>query len=369
MSSGKKSINAIVIRYLVPVILVTVLMQYSSCSDETQTPKKDPNDPSKLDWLIPRAQIINRGIESDSLPPISSPAFVSGTQVNYKDNDRVIAVNILGEFRVYPEKILGYHEVVNDVIKNKNVAITYSPLTGTAMAWDVTNLQGITTTFSATNYLYNCNDILYDEKAASYWQQMYSKCVAGDYSGFQVTNLGVLETTWGNWKSMFPAAKVLSTATGFSYNYNVDPWAGYDKVDSLPFFTSPVDNRLPLKERVLGLVVGDRAKIYRLSSFADSLSLIEDNFQGLSVVLAGSKSRDFIVCFERRVTDGPELEFTVDTEASNIVMIDTEGTKWDIFGNGVDGPGRGQRLIIPTAMIGYWFAFGAMYPDALIYTP
>ena len=82
MSLGKKSINAIVMRYLVPVILVTVLMQYSSCSDETQTPKKDPNDPSKLDWLIPRAQIINRGIKSDSLPPISSPAFMSGTQVN-----------------------------------------------------------------------------------------------------------------------------------------------------------------------------------------------------------------------------------------------------------------------------------------------
>ena len=168
---------------------------------------------------------------------------------------------------------------------------------------------------------------------------------------------------------MFPAAKVLSTATGYNFNYKVDPWAGYDKVDSLPFFTSPVDKRLPLKERVLGLVVGDRAKVYRFSSFADSLSLIEDNFQGLSVILAGSRNRDFLVCYERRVADGPELTFTVDTEANNIIMKDNEGTKWDIFGNGVDGPGRGQRLNIPVTMMGYWFAFGAMYPDALIYTP
>jgi hypothetical protein len=369
MTSGKNVHYAMVMRYMAPIILFAIILQYSSCSDNYVPPKQDPNDPSKLDWLIPRSSIINRGIATDSLPPVSSPAFVSGGQVTLNDNDRILAVNILGEFRVYPEKILNYHEVVNDVIKNKNIAITYCPLTGTSMAWDVTNLQGITTKFAATTYIYNCNDILFDNTAKSYWQQLYSKCVAGSYSGFQVSNLGVLETTWSNWKSMFPAAKVLSTATGYKYNYNIDPYAGYAKVDTLPFFASPVDKRLPLKERVLGLIVGDHAKVYQFSSFADSLSLVEDNFQGLSVVVAGSRNRNFIVCFERRVTGGPELEFSIDTEASNIIMIDNEGTKWDIFGNGVDGPGRGQRLNITNATMGYWFAFGAMYPDALIYTP
>ena len=50
-------------------------------------------------------------------------------------------------------------------------------------------------------------------------------------------------------------------------------------------------------------------------------------------------------------------------------MEDSEGTRWDIFGNGVDGPRRGEHLNTTNSMMGYWFAFGAMFPDALIYAP
>ena len=353
-------------KYLPVSLLIGLLTVYSSCKNYVAPKKPDPNDPSLLDWLIPKSQIINRGIK-DSIHSIDNPVFAYLGQTTLNDNDLVIGVNVQGEFRVYPEKILGYHEVVNDVIKNKNITLSYSPLTGTSLAWDATNIKGITTTFSPTTYLYNCNNILFDKTAASYWQQIYSECVAGNFQTSFVTGFPVVETSWANWKSMFPGAKVLAPPTGYKYNYSQDPFAGYTATDSLYFLTTPVDKRLPLKEKVLGLVVGGRAKVYRFSSFADSLSVVKDNFQGLDVVVAGSQSRNFMVCYERRSGNNAVHGLAPDSEASNIIMADSTGTRWDIFGTAVDGPLKGQKLNLTYSMMGYWFAFGAMYPDALIY--
>ncbi len=351
------------------MLLILWLLQIISCQTNLQPPN-NPNDPSKLDWLIPRNSIINRGITKDSLPPINNPNFINSSQVTLNDNDLVIGVNILGIFKVYPENIMAYHDVVNDVIKNKKIAVSYCPYTGTSMVWETTNLQGISPAFSATNYLYNSNDILYDSISQSYFQQMLSKYVAGSLSGYTLNNFGIVETTWSTWKYMFPGTQVMSPATGFSYNYKLDPYAAYKKSDSIYFYTTPIDKRLALKEKVLGLVVGGHAKIYRMSSFADTVSVIQDNFQGLSVVLAGSQKLNFIVCYESKIPNGPELTFTPHShEASNIIMIDNEGNKWDIFGNAVDGPRRGQHLTATNSMMGYWFAFGAMFPDPLIYAP
>jgi hypothetical protein len=355
-------------KYLCFIAGFLVLLQFSSCLVAPQTPNQNPDDnPALLDWLIPKNAIIDRGAGNDSIPPILEPSFMSPGQVHLKDNDLVIGVNVEGEFRVYPHNILNYHEVVNDVIKNKRVTITYSPYSGSAMAWETTNLNGLITTFSISRLIYNSNHILHDKDSKSYWQQMYSQCVAGSMKAFHVDNFGVVETTWSNWKFMFPSARVLSTATGYKFNYNADPYSQYASSDTIEFLTQPIDPRLPVKERVHTLVVGTHAKVYRFSSFADSVSVIQDNFQGLSVVLAGSKSRNFIVSYQRRVPNGPELDFSVNTDANNFIMVDSEGTKWDIFGVAVDGPRIGQRLNPTQSMMAYWFAVGAMYPDALIY--
>lgn len=354
--------------YPLTFLILGLLLTYTSCGTNIERPS-DPNDPSLLDWLIPRGSIIDRGADSDSISSIDNPSFLFSGQVTLDDSDLVLGVNVLGEQRAYPEKILDYHEIVNDVIRTKKVAVTYCPLTGTALAWETTDIQSISPIFSATTYVYNSNNILFDEQSNSYWQQMYSRCVAGNFSGQTLDNFGIVETTWANWKYMFPGARVLGPPAGSKFNYDVNPYKGYTDTDSLYFTTSPVDKRLPLKERMLGLVIGGHAKVYRFSDFADSVSLVQDNFQGLSVVLAGSNSRNFIVCYERRTPDSSELSFSVNTDAGNIIMVDNEGTKWDIFGNGVDGPRRGQHLNITHSMMGYWFAFGAMYPDALIYNP
>lgn len=48
-------------------------------------------------------------------------------------------------------------------------------------------------------------------------------------------------------------------------------------------------------------------------------------------------------------------------------MIDSEGTSWDVTGKAVRGPRAGDRLETITQFMGYWFSWGAFYPDIVIY--
>ncbi|NIV16144.1 MAG: DUF3179 domain-containing protein, partial [Aliifodinibius sp.] len=50
------------------------------------------------------------------------------------------------------------------------------------------------------------------------------------------------------------------------------------------------------------------------------------------------------------------------------VMTDNEGTKWDLFGNGLSGPRSGQKLKFVNSYIAFWFAWAAFYPNTEIHT-
>ncbi|MDH3711972.1 MAG: DUF3179 domain-containing protein [Cyclobacteriaceae bacterium] len=97
-----------------------------------------------------------------------------------------------------------------------------------------------------------------------------------------------------------------------------------------------------------------------------TIKVIQDEFQGRALVIAGSKASNFIVSFES-VLDGDSLMFEALSGSFPIVMQDTEGTKWNIFGEGVDGPRSGAQLISTQATMSYWFALPAFFEQIELY--
>ncbi len=97
-----------------------------------------------------------------------------------------------------------------------------------------------------------------------------------------------------------------------------------------------------------------------------NITVIQDDFQDTPMVIAGSAGNNLIVSFVREL-DGDLLEFTSSDRGLPIIMQDSEGNQWDVFGNAVDGPRKGARLEVVNAGMGYWFAFSSMYPEAEIY--
>jgi len=48
-------------------------------------------------------------------------------------------------------------------------------------------------------------------------------------------------------------------------------------------------------------------------------------------------------------------------------MEDSEGNTWDVFGLAISGPRQGEQLTPTQSFMGYWFSWGAFYPNPEIY--
>ena len=340
------------------------LLMFSICFTSC---KKD-KDKLKGEWLIPKSEVLDGGPGKDGIPALTNPAFIAASDATYlQDNDLVVGFISGNDVRAYPHAILDQHEIINDDINGVSLAVTYCPLTGTGIGWN-RNVNGTNTTFGVSGLLYNTNLIPYDRATGSNWSQMKLLCVNGSLIRTKVQVIPVVETTWKTWKAMYAQTKVVSKQTGYSRNYDRYPYGDYKtNNDNLLFPLNPKDNRLPSKERVHGVIINDKAKVYQYYHFTDSIQLINDSFQNTDLVIAGSQPDNFIVSFVRRISNDTLLTFTPVQNKLPVIMQDNEGTEWDIFGFGVSGPGAGEKLTPAVSFIGYWLAWGAFYPGAAIY--
>jgi uncharacterized glyoxalase superfamily protein PhnB len=354
---------------LVKTFLALVLMSTKACKEEN-TPG-GPGSSGGNEWSISRSEVYDGGPGKDGIPALTTPPMINADEATYLgDTDLVIGYKRGNDVRAYPHSILDWHEIVNDQVSGHPIAIIYCPLTGTGIGWERT-LNGTVTTFGVSGLIYNSNIIPYDRLTDSNWSQLRFECVNGELLKQKPETFHAFETTWKTWKEMFPETKVMSTETGFSRNYQLYPYGSYKTSHSSFIFPfDPKDNRVPNKERVLGVIINGKAKVYRFDSFEGEMTLIEDTFEDTDLVIAGSKVHNFLVAFQSMTEDGTELRFNAasfEQGVSSGILTDTEGNIWDISGEAIRGPRVGERLKTTVSFMGYWFSFGAFYPRPEIY--
>ncbi|MEL6588700.1 MAG: DUF3179 domain-containing protein [Bacteroidota bacterium] len=351
----------------IPLLMLGILLACEPDNPIRQGRNNQTTEPDTA-WLINRGRVLDGGPGKDGIPSIEAPEFVSLDQVGtyIRDEDLVVGVEINGEMRAYPHPILNWHEIVNDSFGGKVVCLNYCPLTGSAFCWN-RNLRFSRTTFGVSGLLYNNNLIMYDRDTDSYWSQLYFKSVYGDYRAEKAELLPLIETSWANWREMYPQSLVLSTNTGFDRRYEEYPYADYRTQEHFFLFSFiPVDDRLNFKERVHSVLVDEKAKVYRFEHFATH-RIIEDEFLGQKLVICGDPTRNLLFSWQRELPDGTVLTFTPITDRLPIVMQDQEGNEWDIFGYARSGPRSGERLTPTESVTAYWFSIGSFYKDAEIY--
>jgi hypothetical protein len=217
------------------------------------------------DALIPTKAIEQGGPPRDGIPSIDKPRFVDAAKSGLKDHDRVLALARNGVARAYPVRILNWHEIVNDQIGGDAIAVTYCPLCGTGMAFDARLGGKQPASFGVSGLLYNSDVLLYDRGTESLWSQLLEQAVSGPMKATMLTPVPLTHTSWADWRSRHPRTEVLSTDTGFERDYERDPYAGYESVPRLMFDVQHRDDRLPVKEWVLGLRIAGQAKAYPFS--------------------------------------------------------------------------------------------------------
>jgi len=91
-----------------------------------------PHDPGAYDEAK-----LSGGPGKDGIPAIDAPHFWTPDEADdYLDEgDVVFGLVANGIARAYPQRILVWHEIVNDNVGGEGLAVTYCPLTGTAIVF------------------------------------------------------------------------------------------------------------------------------------------------------------------------------------------------------------------------------------------
>ncbi len=212
------------------------------------------------------------GPAKDGIPAIDDPHFTPTEDVDWLDGrEPVIAVTVGGETRAYPIQILIWHEIANDDIGGTPVAVTFCPLCNTAIVFD-RRLDGDVLSFGTTGKLRESDLVMYDRKTESWWQQFGGEALVGTLAGKKLAQLPARMVSWDEFRSDHPTGLVLDKETGFFREYGANPYAGYDSIDSPPIFATrnEDDDRLPPKERVVYVAVGDEAFAVPFTSLAET---------------------------------------------------------------------------------------------------
>ncbi|MCG8607403.1 DUF3179 domain-containing protein, partial [bacterium] len=280
-----------------------------------------------------------------------------------------------GQARAYPHTILDWHEVINEDARGNAIAVSYCPLTGTAIVFD-TNLRGRRVVFGVSGLLFNNNLIMFDRETNSHWPQMRLQCDEGQLRNTRQIVLPSIETSWGSWKKLYPNTVILSSNTGFDRPYDQPGTAypDYNLLESRALFPLTYrDTRLPPKQRVHGVLVGegpdaDQSKAYLIDSDQEA-RVINDRVGDAAVLVVDSGANNFVTSYSRTL-NGQTLTFQMLGAAEsfpfNFKDIET-GSTWNVLGEAIAGELAGNRLQNTLSFNAYWFAWGVFFRDAEIY--
>jgi hypothetical protein len=317
----------------------------------------------------------------DLIVPIDEPTFETVDEAAQwlEIREPVGLVQFKDEVRVYPLRILTWHEVVNDQVGGVPIAVTYCPLCNSAVAFERT-VNDQVLRFGTSGLLRNSDLVMWDRQTESLWQQITGEGIVGELAGTQLEFVPIGIVAWDDVLARFPDAQVLSRDTGFNAPYGQNPYFGYDQGQLGTFlFDGEVDDRFPAFERVVGVRVGETTKAYPFSALSEK-QVANDVVAGEPVLVVwgaddtASALDDSVISKGRSVGTGLAYLRTLDERVLTFeageddTFIDAEtGTTWDLLGRAQGGPLEGQQLAPAIHTNELWFAWAAFNPDAVVY--
>jgi hypothetical protein len=315
--------------------------------------------------IVPPEQIVSGGPPADGIPSIDEPKFVQVQRAEefLENSDLIVGLNINGDIRAYPLQILVWHEIVNDKIGGIPVAVTYCPLCFTNQVFNRTMNDGQILEFGTSGKLYNSNLVMYDRTTKSLWSQAMAQGIVGKLAGVKLERIPFDVAYWKEWKQLYPDSKVLYTDTGSARPYGADPYGDYYTNGDLLFPISNRDDRLGLKEIVIGLENKGQYKAFKLQEVEDK-KVINDQLNGKAIVLFSL--HPFMARVYDPVVDGQILEFNYTIKDKGFVDKQTRSI-WNFEGEAISGHMKGKQLTRIPFDEGFWFEWVAFHPKTELY--
>ena len=315
--------------------------------------------------IVPLDQIVSGGPPPDGIPSIDNPKFILIQEADdlLEDSELVLGININGDIRAYPLQILVWHEIVNDKVGGVPVTVTYCPLCFTNQVFNRTIENGQILDFGTSGKLYNSNLVMYDRTTKSLWSQAMSQAIVGKFAGIKLERIPFDVGYWKEWKQLYPDSKVLSTDTGSTRAYGADPYGDYYTNGDVLFPVSNSDDRLGLKEIIVGFENSGQYKAYRLQEI-ENKKVINDQVNGKPIALLSLHS--FMVRAYDPEVDEQVLKFSFNAKDQNFIDTKT-GSIWNFEGKAISGQMKGKQLMRIPFDEGFWFEWVAFHPKTELY--
>ena len=300
------------------------------------------------------------GVVQDGIPPLRQPKMINAKDADYLDDDNVVfGIEVDGDVRAYPKRILAWHEMFVDEVGGINFAGVYCTLCGTVILYE-TDTPTLNHDMGTSGFLYRSNKLMYDQATQSMWNTIKGEPVLGPLVGKNIAleHQSVVTTTWGKWKALHPDSKVLSLDTGHRRNYDEGvAYHEYFSTDRLMFNTPFSDTRLKNKQEVLAL----RFKEFPRDQLAISAKFLKEH-PVYSGKVGGQK---FVVLTDEtganRVYDPADITFTQFDGTAQ--ATDLKGQTWKVTESKLEGP-DGQVLKRLPYHRAFWFGWHATYPNS-----
>lgn len=299
------------------------------------------------------------GVLQDGIPPLRNPKMISTHEATYlNDNNIVFGIEVNGDARAYPKRILAWHEMFVDTVGDVPVAGVYCTLCGTVILYK-TEHNGKNHQIGTSGFLYRSNKLMYDKETQSLWSTLEGKPVIGPLvgKGIQLDFLSVVTTTWGEWKKRHPETSVLSLETGHRRDYGEGvAYRDYFATDDLMFTIPKIDKGLKNKDEILSVrLPGVTDENFAISSkFLRRNRVYEITIATVNITIFTDKSG------AHRAYNTGDLHFT-DYDKFD-TATDSTGGIWKISEEKMKG--ENEKILDRFATHNaFWFGYKAAFPD------
>ncbi len=300
------------------------------------------------------------GVRQDGIPPLRQPKMIKASRADYLEDDNVVfGIEVNGDVRAYPKRILAWHEMFVDTVGGVDVAGVYCTLCGTVILYETT-ADDTDHTIGTSGFLYRSNKLMYDKATQSLWNTIKGEPVLGPLVGQNIAlqHQSVVTTTWGEWKRRHPKTKVLSLDTGHRRDYGEGvAYHEYFASDRLMFNTPYNDQRLKNKDEVLAL----RFK----SSPREQLAISADFLKKTPVYMDKLGAQNILVLTDtsggNRVYDPKDVTFK--SFDGDRTAVDSSGKTWTLSESKLVSA-DGQELKRLPYNRAFWFGWHATYPNS-----
>lgn len=323
--------------------LLFIFLMILSCSKSDDLQTESEINPELENWIV-SSNDLKGGLGLFEV--MNAPTFVNVNEITELDpTSKVALISFKGEVRVYPYFYTNLYEVVNDTFFDKEIAVSYCPITKSGICFD-RNISGTTYEIIASGYLYKDNMVPSDKNHNFFWSQMLMEFIGGDFQDKNLSHYNLIETQWKTIVDFFPNAKVF---------YSEDTGARRA--------VSNKKNTISDTEYIYGISTirnTETIELFSYDNFENEMLLESKIINNRNVIIIGDKSKLFVTSYYIPASSNFSL-----LDASNFpnILEDNHGNIYTIFGYVVEGPNTGEQLESPKAFVAQYWAWKEFYDD------